>query len=817
MHRRRVDGRGIVVAALTALLAIAALATAAAPASAATTVGPRIRMVLGIEPAHGVQPVEIAGGENIPVVYHGGSVMRDVTIHTVFWAPAGYHFDGAPSAGTLGYEALIQQFFTDVAHDSGTTGNMFSLLDQYGDRSGAGSYDIHYSAAADSINDTDAYPATARQCASPSNIATCVTDLQLQQEIDKLIGPSDPGARGLSNIWFVFLPPDVDTCTSAGTCGTTAYAGYHSAFDLGHGDTVYAAIPDPLIEFTPPPGGDPEGNPEAEETIDTVGHETVEAITDPLGTAWMDPNGFETADKCENGPQVGTPLGYAADGSPYNQLINGHPYLIQDIWSNARGGCVQSSTASAAAPPLHTVDLRQFSSQVSGDLGTARRVPVTVVLLRAFVPVALGSTESRANGSWGPVTLRDAHGRPHAVGDDRDTIEVLYGLGKTAPAPDFIETGDGGNPFTESGWTGWFDLDYGYAVHDTSASSGAVLIGPCGQTGVLSLRIGATLAPSPVDLCETETDAAIIDTGHVGTGTSVTMTSEDNRGSYLLEPDGVLVKMTIALGEPDSVPAVNNSQILYEPTGFPTCTAFLRIRTVRCVGLVQGERYRLVRRGRTIGRGRAGEAGGVTVSGLSLAGGDVITLVNGAGRHLTSLHVAHLRVNITGNQTAIASGTCQPGEYWGPPVSKPPISDGIGEGISGSGTICPLDGRAKGLSTADIAQTDEFSGGQTETQVPVIESTSPIQDETLYGAFVASAQSGLPGAHGSVSAGGVPIGLTIDPAGSPHDAVFRARNVDTGAGVPVSSLQPGAYVATWVLRDAAGDTRTVTTRFTDEG
>ena len=41
-------------------------------------------------------PVNPSG---IPVAYHGGPVMRNVTIHTVFWAPAGYHFDGAPARG----------------------------------------------------------------------------------------------------------------------------------------------------------------------------------------------------------------------------------------------------------------------------------------------------------------------------------------------------------------------------------------------------------------------------------------------------------------------------------------------------------------------------------------------------------------------------------------------------------------------------------------------------------------------------------------------------------------------------------------------
>ena len=177
----------------------------------------------------------------------------------------------------------------------------------------------------------------------------------------------------------MFLPPDVDTCTQPGQCATTVFAGYHSEFDLGNGPTVYVPVPDPLVEFTPPPGSDPEGNPEAESTIDTVAHETEESITDPYGTAWMDPNGLEVADKCETGPQQGTPLGYAPDGSPYNQIVNGHEYLVQDMWSNAASGCVQGSTATGSALPLHTVNLRQFSSYVSGSTGVPGRLSVEVV------------------------------------------------------------------------------------------------------------------------------------------------------------------------------------------------------------------------------------------------------------------------------------------------------------------------------------------------------------------------------------------------------------------------------------------------------
>ena len=789
-------------------------ATAAAPAAARfrfKPIGaerkafrPRIGNAMGILPRLGIP--ELASGRNLPVVYHGGQVMRNVTIHTIFWAPLGYHFDGSPTAGTLGYEALVKQFLVDVARDSGSPHDLFSTLTQYEDGHGPGSSHISYDPAVDSVDLDTPYPKLSDQCASPSGIATCVTDLQLEKQINQLIGPKNPRERGLSNIWFILLPPNVDTCIAPGSCATTAFAAYHSEFDLGQGATVYSPIPDPLVEFTPPPGADPQGNPEAEESLDTMGHETEEAITDPYGDAWMDPDGFEVADKCENGPQQGTPLGFAPDGSPYNQVINGHQYLIQDMWSNPAAGCVQSSTASRSALPLHTVSLRQFSPFVRGSLGVARRVPVAVGLLRGPDVVATARTHTRANGTWGPVELRSKKGAPHAVGDDREAVIVEYGGGRGAPNPDLIATGDGGNPFTESGYTGWFDLDNGFAVGGRS-----VVIGPCTQTGVLSLRIGKRFTEPPAQLCSAEAGAALVPTRRLTSGTRLTLSSDDNRAVSFFEPNGALVKLTVSLGEPNSVPTSFNDQVLFIPTGFPQCTAYLRIQAVRCTGLVPGNHYRIGRR-----HAQAGLAGMIFVGGMHLHGGSVLALINQAGRRLTRLYVAHLRVHLLGNQTQIASGTCQPGDFYGPPISKPPTSSEVGFGLFGEGTVCPGSGNAAGLSTRDIAQTDDFSGGQTITQVPLIESTSPIQDETLYGGFVASAQSGLPAAHGSTGASGVPVALTITRAGT-RRRVFGAANVDTPRGVNVPALAPGAYAAKWVLRDANGDTRTITTRFNDEG
>src|SRR5204862_107223 len=119
---------------------------------------------------------------------------------------------------------------------------------------------------------------------------------------------------------------------------------------------------------------------------------------------------------------------------------------------------------------------------------------------------------------------------------------------------------------------------------------------------------------------------------------------------------------------------------------------------------------------------------------LGVRGGDLLTLRNVAKRVLTRLHVAHLRVALQGARTIISSGRCEPGDYYGPAPSDAPVSATVGvPGVSGSDSICPLSGRAEGLPINPITQVDDQSGGQTRTEVPVIEGTAPIQDATLYG------------------------------------------------------------------------------------
>lgn len=765
---------------------------------------------MGIVPPIGSQDPAVGPIEQ--VVYHGGSVMRDVTVHTVFWAPPGYSFPGSPSVGALAYEQLIQQFFTDVARDSGSTANAMSVLPQYGDSSGAGTYSISYIASADSISDGAPYPPPSAQCASPAGLATCVTDTTIEHEVNRLVSTTDPAGRGLHDLWFVFLPPNVDSCDTAGDCGTNAFAGYHSLFDFGSGPTIYALAIDPSIEITPPPGSDPEGNPDAESTIDTAAHETVEAMTDPEGVGWMDPDGNEVADKCET-PEYGPPLGFAPDGSPYNQVINGHPYLFQMMWSNAAGGCVQTSaqTTSLRLPPA--ISLRQFSPVVTGNIGAAvRGVSVQMVLLRGGFPVAGARAVTDASGSW-RLTLRAHSGALEAVGDDRDVILARYG--RAGPAPEAIATGSPGNPFTAAGFTGWFDLDYGYQVNSRS-----IELSPCFQVGVLAITVGGVPTEPPVPECNGDTAVATVTTPKLGLGAPLLMSSDDNRAPTSLDPVGALVKMTIAPGEPASVPAISNPDVPFGGSGFPLCVADLRTQSVSCGGLVPGARYSLTRRRRhAVLHARADGNGVARFAGFHglIRGGDLLTLKNRAGRALTALHVAHLRVDIAGNESVLSGGTCQPLGYWGPPVTSPPTTTSVGNGgVTGQGTICPPRGRAAGLPAADIAEIDDLSGGQTRTELASLLTTTPAQGAVLYGPFVALAQTGFRAPHGSQITTGTRVALVITRPGSSH-AVFSSANVNTLAGVPVTGLTAGVYSAKWVVRDVNGDTRTVRTRFVEQG
>ncbi|MGH2893876.1 MAG: hypothetical protein ACRDPM_11535, partial [Solirubrobacteraceae bacterium] len=701
------------------------LALSAAPAWGKPVFHPRVRNALGLVPPANSQgkfaaQADVASGAPTPVTYHGGSVMAGgITMHLIFWTGGTNPFQGQPPGAPADYAGMVERLFTDVAHDNGSTANIFSVLPQFaeGTAPGAitpGDYSIAFNAASanDVIMDSDPYPAVADQCASPNETAICITDGQVQTEVDHIVA-SHGGGRGLHNMWFMILPGGVDECITAGVCGTNAFGAYHSVSDVGHGPAIYAVSIDPIIETSVPPGADPQGYPDAEAAMDADVHETVEAMTDPEGLGWMDPNGFEVADKCEFGPQRGNPLGFAPDGSPFNQVVNGHQYLFQQMWSNDDNACVQRTSQTSNPLPLPQVNFTQFDPVVSGNIESSTPgVGVKVTLLRADangdpVAVAQAATTTAANGTWS-VSLA-----PHAVGDDRDELDVDYSHnGAPSPGHQVILTGNGGNPFTESGWTGWTALDNGsFLTNDPSLGGPSLSMSPCFQTGVLVGTFdGATLVgpngESMTDTCNTQTGIATLPLPrNAAAGDVVTDSSNDNRAFSPPDgptPNGVggLVNLTVPVGEADAVSLFTSPMEFFTPSGFPACSADLEGQSLSCAGLVADGNYTATDGG-AHSAGTAGGNGILTVP-LAVKGGNVVSLSNGA-RSVTTLHVATLRADIDGEHTVLAGGTCAAGQYYGPPLSEAPANASAGApsavagGAALTGEICPMGGSAAGL------------------------------------------------------------------------------------------------------------------------
>jgi hypothetical protein len=323
---------------LTSVLALgAALSFTALPAFAQGSPGIQSSGVaLGVVPANGhggAGAGNQAGGElglgNLK--YHTGGSVQTGTHNTyaIYWNPYGATDD--PS-----YQTNVNQYFTDVAHDSGKTTNVYYSDTQYYQTIGGSTTYVTYSEHfAGSAVDTTT-PSSSGCSDTSGGTLGCVSDAQIQNEIET-VRAQKGWPTGPTNEYFVFLGKGLSDCAPDGSCFVSTWCAYHSSYTVSGQTVIYANMPYTGYNLSACSGGQyPNNNPDSDSVINVTSHEANESITDYLGNAWYDKAGYENGDKCAwiFGTVKGNP------GSEYNSAINGHNYYLQGEWSNKTSKCV---------------------------------------------------------------------------------------------------------------------------------------------------------------------------------------------------------------------------------------------------------------------------------------------------------------------------------------------------------------------------------------------------------------------------------------------------------------------------------------------
>lgn len=285
------------------------------------------------------------------LTYHFGPVMQTNTTYAIFWAPpigfapinrgtptpyACIESCPPPSPWANGYIDAVTNFLIDVAADSGKATNVYSITAEYTLRP-------YQSAFGGSYIDANDYPPPdpAGNPDCPTKLAAvpvCLTDGQIQTEIQR-VRALNHWPAGLGNLYLVFTPQGVGSCVKIGPKKTELHCAYFN-LGTGHGgycayhfsigtSVIYANQPFPVLGCLPA-----YRDPRAE-VLDSLSHEHIEAITDPLGTAWYADKAKVKAEFVAHGAEIAD----VCKGTVSPTTINGHPYRLQAEWSNAAGAC----------------------------------------------------------------------------------------------------------------------------------------------------------------------------------------------------------------------------------------------------------------------------------------------------------------------------------------------------------------------------------------------------------------------------------------------------------------------------------------------
>jgi hypothetical protein len=412
----------LVVAAMLGLLAITTSASSTPTARRGTVKADRGDLVF-----HSANSPKLSSdgsplaGTTPPLLYHGGPIMgttmAGLTIHPLYWAPAGYAYQS-------GFQAEMDTFIQDVAASSGQNTNVYYVATQYyQDINGVVSYFRDAITAGSELDDTDAYPATGGCTPDPGlGFTACVTTDQIRSELATYLATQSLPS-GYADQYTVLFPPNVETCfgvtnaAQGGTCSTgnaqSGYCAYHASTHAKGVDFIFSVMP--YITYCGATVSS--GQEAADEQVSVVSHEAIESITDPVPeSGWADSSRNETADMC--------------DGQFSEQTFGSAQFEVQSIFSNAdyaananSGGCVSALGAPVPPPPTTTTTVPPPTTTSS---------PTTTTSSPPATTTTAPSGETTTTGPMGSPTTTTT--RPHGpVPYASDLSDSLHVNGSNVP------------------------------------------------------------------------------------------------------------------------------------------------------------------------------------------------------------------------------------------------------------------------------------------------------------------------------------------------------------------------------------------------
>jgi len=304
---------------------------------------------------------------NCNVPYGGGPVEHTPHVYIVFW---GTKWGNSAYTAAKNY---MTGFFTDL----GKSNDYWSTtVEQYGDKTG------HPTFGKSLLVSTYWDDHNPEANVSDANLGTEAADAVGWL---KITDTTDANIVIAAQQGTCFTAPSGDL-NFAGNCGTPQSAGGYCAFHDWDTNSSNSSLYLPWVNlpYQPDAGsGCGQGFIPSNTNADvgysiTGGHELMEAITDPVGTAWWDPydtiSGGEVADKCAWGGELWGSSDPAGDVS-----LGGGSWAMQSLWSNAVSGCVLNGglPLSVTQPANQTATLgKGFVLTIHASIGGAK-TPLT--------------------------------------------------------------------------------------------------------------------------------------------------------------------------------------------------------------------------------------------------------------------------------------------------------------------------------------------------------------------------------------------------------------------------------------------------------